>query len=70
MRVLLDEMIDRRLRSFFEDEHEVVTVGRRSWAGKKNGELLERAQHWFDVLVTIDRSMPHQQNNARFDLAA
>lgn len=62
-------MIDRRLRSFFGQEHEVATVGRRSRAGKKNGELLEHAQHEFDTLVTTDRSIPHQQNLARFDLA-
>ncbi len=47
----------------------MATVGRRSRAGEKNGELLEHAQHEFDALVTTDRSIPHQQNLARFDLA-
>ena len=35
----------------------------------KNGELLEAAGKNFDVLVTTDKGMPHQQNLSRFDLA-
>lgn len=44
MRLLLDENLDRRLKRFFGDGHEVVTVQERSWGGKENGELLEDAQ--------------------------
>lgn len=69
MRVLLDEMLDRRLTSSFDDDGEIVPVGQRGWAGRKNSELLEAAQREFDALVTTDRSMPYQQNLARFDLA-
>jgi hypothetical protein len=33
------------------------------FAGKKNGELLTLAEAaGFDVLVTVDRGLPHQQN--------
>ena len=32
------------------------------WAGIKNGELLRRAEEQFDVLVTADQQLPHQQN--------
>jgi hypothetical protein len=32
------------------------------WSGLKNGELLDRAQPQFDVFVTVDRNLPHQQN--------
>jgi hypothetical protein len=35
----------------------------------KNGELLEAAGKNFDVLVTTDKGMPHQQNLSRFGLA-
>ena len=35
----------------------------------KNGELLEAAGKNFDVLVTTDKGMPHQQNLSRFHLA-
>lgn len=44
MRVLLDENMDRRIRRFFGEEHEILTVQEcgwaGGWAGKKNGELL------------------------------
>lgn len=47
---------------------QATTVDDLGWKGKKNGELLERAQHEFDALVTTDRSMPRQQNISRFAL--
>jgi hypothetical protein len=31
------------------------------WAGVKNGELLRRAAGLFDVLLTMDRNLKHQQ---------
>ncbi len=69
MRVLLDEMLDRRLKRLLAEEHEVLTVCERGWGSKTNGELLELAQQEFDVLVTADRGIPEQQNLSRFDLS-
>lgn len=69
MRVLLDENVDRRLRRFFDDEHEVTSVPRVGWSGKKDGELLDLAQREFDVFVTTDRGIPDQQNFSALDLA-
>ena len=37
--------------------------------GTFNGELLERAQHDFDVLVTNDANVSFQQNISQFDIA-
>ncbi len=68
MRLLLDEQLDRRLKRFFGEEHEVVTVRERGWGGKENGELIEAAQREFDALVTMDRGIPHQQNLTGVDL--
>jgi predicted nuclease of predicted toxin-antitoxin system len=68
VRVLLDENMDRRIKRFFKEEHEIITVQERGWAGKKNGELLRLAQDDFDVFVTTDRNIPHQQSIASFDL--
>jgi hypothetical protein len=48
MRILLDECVDRRLSSYLPG-HEVNTVTKRGWAGKKNGELPSLAQFEFDV---------------------
>lgn len=48
--------------------HEVHTVQGRGWAGTKNGALLALAEAEFDVLITGDRNLPHQQNLAAFDI--
>ena len=68
MRVLLDECVDRRLAADLHGHH-VKTVPEAGWAGMKNGELLIRAQHDFDVLVTTDRNLPFQQDLSRFSIA-
>ena len=68
MRVLLDENLDHRLKRFFGAEHDVVTVRERGWSGKENGELIRDAQMEFDVLVTMDQGIPHQQNLTEVDL--
>ncbi len=68
MRVLLDEMLDRRLRRWLPAGVEAVTVRERGWDSKKNGELLTLAEKEFDVLLTTDRGIPHQQDLSRFDL--
>ena len=34
----------------------------------KNGELLASAEKEFDLLLTTDRGIPHQQDLSRFDL--
>ncbi len=47
---------------------EAVTVQELGWDSKKNGELLVLAEKEFDVLLTTDRGIPHQQDLSRFDL--
>lgn len=39
------------------------------WAGKQNGDLLRAAEADFDVLLTNDQNIEHQQYLNRFDLA-
>jgi hypothetical protein len=39
------------------------------WASKKNGELLALAAVEFDVFLTSDRNLSHQQNLSAFDIA-
>lgn len=68
MRILLDENLDWRLCKDLTG-HRVESVSRIGWAGIKNGELLERAVGQFDVLITMDGSLPHQQNLSRFQIA-
>jgi predicted nuclease of predicted toxin-antitoxin system len=62
MRLLLDECLPARLRRELPG-HEVQTVPRAGWAGIKNGELLRlvAASGQFDIFLTMDKSLPHQQ---------
>lgn len=69
MDVLLDEDLNTRLRHAFSEEHRVETVDYRGWKGLKNGELLSVASQEFDVLVTMDNSLPDQRNLGSYDLA-
>ncbi len=68
MRVLLDECVDRRLAEDIQG-HDVKTVPDVGWAALKNGDLLARAEHEFDVFITVDRSLPFQQELSRFSIA-
>jgi predicted nuclease of predicted toxin-antitoxin system len=60
-RVLFDEDVPRQLRRDLP-EFFVRTVQEASWSSVKNGELLRRSSGDFDVLVTADKRMRHQQN--------
>lgn len=61
MRVLLDENLPRALSAELAG-HRVSTVQSMGWSGMKNGELLRRASERFDVLLTMDRGLRHQQD--------
>lgn len=68
-RVLLDENMPRPLTRLLGDEDITAqTVGQRGWKGTRDGALLEMAQHEFDVFLTSDQGIPHQQNMARFSV--
>lgn len=62
MRVLLDENLPRALTRLFEPHVEASTIGQIGWRGIKNGSLLKEAETEFDVLLTMDKGIPHQQN--------
>ncbi len=68
MKILLDENLDWRLQRELP-EHTVASVPLIGWAGLKNGELLTRAEGQYDVLITMDKGIPHQQYLARYRIA-
>ena len=69
MKVLLDENMPTKARYEFGAAHEVFTVRGMGWLGKKNGELLGLAAfNGFDVLITLDKNLRHQQNLDKFNL--
>jgi hypothetical protein len=62
MRILLDECIDERFRLQFGN-HDCQTARYAKFAGLTNGRLLLAADTaGFDVLITVDQGIPHQQN--------
>jgi hypothetical protein len=68
LRVLLDEMLPTGVRELLPG-HDVVTVAYAGFAGLPNGELISRAVGaGFDVIVTLDRGIEHQQNLSKHDI--
>jgi len=62
MKVLLDECVTKRLKSHLSD-FEVYTVNEMKWSGVKNGKLISLCvSNQFDIILTIDKNMIHQQN--------
>jgi len=69
MKLLLDENLPKRLKNDFP-EQEIFTVRDKDWNSKKNGELLElMLAENFDVLITFDQNMEHQQNFEKYPIA-
>ncbi len=68
MRVLLDENMPRKLAYLFEVGVEVRTIAQCGWKGTKNGALLHLAEPTFEVFVTMDQGIPHEQNLKGYDL--
>ncbi len=66
-RVLFDENLPRPLKRELPGV-QARTVVEAGWAGTRNGALLRIAQAEFDVLLTADRNLPHQQNVAGLEI--
>jgi len=62
MKILLDECVPKKLKLYLED-FEVRSVSEMGWSGVKNGKLISLCViHDFDILLTIDKNIIHQQN--------
>jgi hypothetical protein len=69
MRVLIDECIDERFRNYLPG-HDCHTARYAGMAGLSNGELLTAAENArFDVFLTADQGIEHQQNLTGRDIA-
>ena len=67
MRVLIDACLPVKLQQHIPLD-EIASVRGKGWHRLKNGELLDRAQHEFDVLITMDKSIPSQQRLAQYSI--
>jgi hypothetical protein len=68
MRILLDECTPHVLKHRLAGL-QIVTVQELGWSGITNGKLLERAEQQFDVFITTDQNLKHQQNLTGMRLA-
>lgn len=68
MKLLLDECVTRHLKREFAN-HEVHTVEEAGFKGLENGNLLRAASGVYDVLITVDRNLPYQQNLTGLEIA-
>jgi hypothetical protein len=69
MKILLDESIDVQFRTRIVG-HDVFTVAYMGWKGLGNGALLARAAaDGFEAMITADKAMPQQQNQATLPLS-
>lgn len=68
VKLLLDECVTRHLKREFAN-YEVHTVEEAGLKGLENGNLLRAASGRYDVLITVDRNLPHQQNLTGLEIA-
>lgn len=68
MRILLDNCIPWRLGAALSG-HEVSSVVQLGWANLSDGELLKAMGDRFDLLVTVDKNLQHQQDVRRYPFA-
>jgi hypothetical protein len=62
VKILFDQGTPVPLRNAL-GQHEIVTAFERGWAALQNGELLAAAEaEGFEVLLTTDKNIRHQQN--------
>ena len=61
MRILFDQGTPAPLRHALIG-HSVVTAFELGWSRLANGELLREAEAQFDLLITTDRNLRHQQD--------
>ena|SRR5438105_9810978 len=64
MKILFDQGTPVPLRGFLVN-HRVSTAFEMGWSTLKNGELLTIAEDLFDLFITTDQNLRHQQSLAQ-----
>lgn len=68
MKIIIDECVPSIVKRGLPERY-IVTVQELGWAGITNGELLRLIANEFDVFITADKNLRHQQNLAVHDLS-
>ena len=61
MKIIIDECVPSIVKRGLP-ERQIVSVQEMGWSGIKNGELLKLVVAEFDVFITSDKNLRHQQN--------
>ena len=68
MKIIIDECVPSIVKRGLS-ERGIVSVQDMGWAGVQNGKLLKLVAAEFDVFVTSDKNLRHQQNLPSLNLA-
>lgn len=68
MKLLLDECVPRRLKRDFGG-HEISTIEEAGFKGLRNGKLIQSASGIFEIIITVDKNIQHQQNIEKLPVA-
>ena len=68
MKLLLYECVPAPMQKLLSG-HKCSTVQNVGWSGSRNGELLDRTEGQFDLLITSDQNVRYQQNLAGRNIA-
>jgi len=68
MRILIDECLNWRLSRAITG-HYSTSVQKMGWHGIKNSDLLAMAEKEFDVFLTGDRNLTHQQDVTKYEIS-
>ena len=69
MRILLDHCVDMRFKALLST-FEVSHTKEMGWESLSNGKLLAAAEKaGFDVFLTVDKGLRHQQNIAKLGIS-
>ncbi len=68
MKIIIDECVPSIVKRGLPDRG-IVSVQDMGWAGIKNGKLLTLVAAEFDVFITSDKNLQHQQNLTELHLA-
>ncbi|MEO8649614.1 MAG: hypothetical protein ABI539_10655 [Acidobacteriota bacterium] len=68
MKTIIDECVPSIVKHGLP-ERGIVSVQDIGWSGIKNGQLLKLVAADFDVFITSDKNLRHQQNLSALDLA-
>lgn len=67
MKILFDTCMPATLRRHFTG-YEVILAAERGWEEYQNGDLLQVAQHEFDVIISVDTNIKYQQRLEAYEI--